>query len=220
MPVSDRLAFGDFVLQRSQQRLTRRDGAPINLTLRLFSALLLLAERAGELLDKGMLMLALWPGLVVEENSRSQVISGLRRALGDDTQGGRCIQTVPRRGFRLIAAVTALPEQAPPVPPPVPLPAPMTQPAAAQAPAPASAAPVAASPGQRSHHQTDKRLALQVVWAAGLMAGLAGAGGWVWRRWGGGGPALSPGTGHQTLAVLPFKPLLAEGRDELLEVHG
>ena len=107
MPAPDRYAFGDFVLERSQQRLTHRDGTLINLTPRLFSALLLLAERAGELLDKDTLMLALWPGLVVEENNLSQVISGLRRALGDDTQGSRYIQTVPRRGYRFTASLGA-----------------------------------------------------------------------------------------------------------------
>ena len=71
-----RYAFGDFVLERSQQRVRRRDGRPLNLTPRLFSALLLFVENAGELLDKDALMLALWPGLVVEENSLSQVVSG------------------------------------------------------------------------------------------------------------------------------------------------
>lgn len=48
----------------------------------------LFVERAGELLDKDTL-LALWPGLVVEENDLSQVVSGLRRALGDEAQGTR-----------------------------------------------------------------------------------------------------------------------------------
>jgi len=47
--------------------------------------LLLFVENAGALLDKNMLMRTLWPGLVVEENSLSQVISGLRRALADDS---------------------------------------------------------------------------------------------------------------------------------------
>ncbi len=90
--------------------MRRRDGSLLNLTPRLFSALLLFVENAGALLDKDSLMLALWPGLVVEENSLSQVISGLRRALADDSHDSRYIQTVPRRGFRFIATVTELPE--------------------------------------------------------------------------------------------------------------
>ena len=102
MTPSDRYAFGDFVLERSQQRLLRRDGSAVTLTPRRFAALLLFVERAGELLDKDALILALWPGLVVEENNLSQVISGLRRALGDDPQDSRYIQTVPRRGFRFV----------------------------------------------------------------------------------------------------------------------
>jgi DNA-binding winged helix-turn-helix (wHTH) protein len=45
--MSKRYAFGEFVLERSQQRLQRRDGAPVILSPRLFAALLLLVERAG-----------------------------------------------------------------------------------------------------------------------------------------------------------------------------
>ena len=86
-----RYAFGDFVLERSQQQVRHRDGSVLNLTPRLFSALLLFVEHAGELLDKDALMLALWPGLVVEDNSLSQVVSGLRRALADDKSGVRSI---------------------------------------------------------------------------------------------------------------------------------
>ena len=112
MPVPQRLAFGDFVMEPSQHRVRHRDGAPLVLTPRLFSALQLFAEHPGELLTKDALMLALWPGLVVEENNLSQVVSTLRKALGDDTQGSRYIQTVPRQGFRFVAAVAVLPDDA------------------------------------------------------------------------------------------------------------
>jgi hypothetical protein len=62
----------------------------------------------GDHLDKGMLMRTLWRGLAIEENNLSQMVCGLRRALGNDSQGSRFIQTVPRRGFRFIAAVRVL----------------------------------------------------------------------------------------------------------------
>ena len=91
---SERLAFGDFVLERSQRRVLRHDGAAVDLTPRLFDALLFFVEHPGELLDKDRLMQAIWPGLVVEENNLSQVVSRLRRALGDDAQGRRFIQTL------------------------------------------------------------------------------------------------------------------------------
>src|SRR3954462_14493171 len=114
MPAAQRYAFGDFVLERSQQRVCHRDGSPLDLPPRLFSALLLFVENAGALLDKDALMRTLWPGLVVEENSLSQVISSLRRALSDDSHDSRYIQTVPRRGFRFIARVTELPDSTAP----------------------------------------------------------------------------------------------------------
>jgi len=194
MPVPDRLAFGDFVLERSQQRVTHRDGTQLNLTPRHFSALLLFAERAGQLLDKDTLMLALWPGLVVEENNLSQVVSSLRRALGDDTQGSRYIQTVPRRGFRFVAAVTVLPDADE-----LPRTDPLTH-----ADLPVSAPVLPDDPS--------KRHTLRLALAAGATAVVAGTAWWVWRRT----PAAAPP--GATLAVLPFKPLVAEGRDELLEV--
>jgi DNA-binding winged helix-turn-helix (wHTH) protein/TolB-like protein/Tfp pilus assembly protein PilF len=196
MPVAERYAFGSFVLERSQQRVLHRNGTPLSLTPRLFSALLLFVERAGELLDKDTLMRELWPGLVVEENNLSQVISGLRRALGDDAQGGRFIQTVPRRGFRFVAAVTVLPEA--------------PAPAARQVESSSELQPAAHGPREAAGPDQRRRLYLT------LAAGLAGAGAawWAWRRL----PASDTPAHRTTLAVLPFKPLSAEGRDELLEL--
>ncbi|CAN5134708.1 hypothetical protein BH11PSE10_BH11PSE10_10820 [soil metagenome] len=210
MSVSERYAFGDFVLERSMQRVLHRDGTQLSLTPRLFSALLLFAERAGDLLDKDTLMLALWPGLVVEENNLSQVISGLRRALGDDTHGSRYIQTVPRRGFRFIAAVTALPGAAELINPPV-----ITSMSIPVAPQPlAGGEPNAAPRAIRESDSADKRRWLRLALATSAVAVLGGTGWWAWLRL----PATGLAALGATLAVLPFRPLVAEARDELLEV--
>ena len=211
MTLSERLAFGDFVLERSQQRVTHRDGTPLYLTPRHFSALLLFAERAGQLLDKDTLMLALWPGLVVEENNLSQVISGLRRALGDDTQGSRYIQTVPRRGFRFVAAVTVLPD-ADELPRTDSLPlADLPVPVPAQLPPELPPEPIIAGTPVPPDDPS-KRHTLRLALSAGAAAVVTGTAWWAWRRW------AAPVPAGPTLAVLPFKPLVAEGRDELLEV--
>jgi TolB-like protein/DNA-binding winged helix-turn-helix (wHTH) protein len=198
MVVSDRYAFGDFVLERSQQRVLRSDGSELSLTPRLFSALLLFVEHADTLLDKDTLMLALWPGLVVEENNLSQTISGLRRALGDEPSGSRYIRTVSRRGFRFIAAVTVVPDAGPIA---SPLPVVATSPA---------------SPASPVSTVADRRRRLGLVLAGGIATGLGGVGWWAWRRKP--TPATDATTLRATLAVLPFKPLAAESRDELLEV--
>jgi DNA-binding winged helix-turn-helix (wHTH) protein/TolB-like protein/Tfp pilus assembly protein PilF len=210
MVVSDRYAFGDFVLERAQQRVLRRDGSELSLTPRLFSALLLFVENADALLEKDTLMLALWPGLVVEENNLSQTISSLRRALGDEPPGSRYIQTVARRGFRFIATVTALPNAEPLAAAP---------PAAPALSSPAAPAAVAAAEQRAFAHgrrQSDQRRWLSLALAGSAAAVLGGVGWWAWR----GRPtaAVDAAALRATLAVLPFKPLAAESRDELLEV--
>jgi DNA-binding winged helix-turn-helix (wHTH) protein/TolB-like protein/tetratricopeptide (TPR) repeat protein len=214
MPVSQCLGFGEFVLERSRQQVRHRDGSTLNLTPRLYSALLLFVENAGELLDKEALMQALWPGLVVEENSLSQVISGLRRALDDDIHQSRYIQTVPRRGFRFIAPVTVLPEQAAPEGLPTGTPAALVQaePLPKVAPRLEAASDTHANPPNR--RASDKRRWLRLALAGSVATGLGGIGWWTSRR----APTAAGAMQRSTLAVLPFKPLVAEGRDELLEV--
>lgn len=212
-PPSERYAFGDFILERSQQRVLRGDGTELSLTPRLFSALLLFVERAGQLVEKDALFLALWPGLVVEENNLSQVVSGLRRALGDDTQGSRYIQTVPRRGFRFIAPVTMLPENFP-IEDAVEA-DPQQQPAAVLSPPEdVDANRVAAADRVAATGLVTRRATGLALVAAATIGAAAGA--WWWLA----GRASPRGSSavRSTLAVLPFKPLVAEARDELLEV--
>jgi len=60
-------------------------------------------QHPGELLDKSTLIAAVWPNVVVEENNLNQVISALRRALGDGSGGRRFIVTVPGRGYQFVA---------------------------------------------------------------------------------------------------------------------
>ncbi len=201
MAASDRYAFGSFVLERSQQRVLRSDGTELNLTPRLFSALLLFVENPGVLLDKERLMQSLWPGLVVEENNLSQTISGLRRALGDGPQGSQYIQTVARRGFRFIAEVTALPDAASAVP---------------ASPPPAAAGPEQPAAVEAPQH-VDRRRRVFVAAGSGAAAVLAGGGLWAWRYTVTTASAGAPAS-DATVAVLPFKPLAAESRDELLEM--
>ena len=88
--------FDGFVLDPMRRQLCRRDGSLVELTPRVFDALLYFVERPGELLDRERLLQSLWPGLVVEDNNLSQTLSALRRALGDD-QLDRYVLTVPRR---------------------------------------------------------------------------------------------------------------------------
>jgi len=79
---------------------------------KVMEVLLRLAESPGRVVSKVELFDSVWPGVVVGDDSLTRAISELRRALGDSTRSPRIIETVPKRGYRLIAAaisVVALP---------------------------------------------------------------------------------------------------------------
>jgi DNA-binding winged helix-turn-helix (wHTH) protein/Flp pilus assembly protein TadD len=105
--------FADFRIDAGRRRLLRA-GNPVALSSKAFDALLLLVARKGEVLEKADLMTAIWPDTVVEENNLNQIISSLRRALGETRGEYRFIATVPGKGYRFTSPVrlvqTALPE--------------------------------------------------------------------------------------------------------------
>ena len=96
--------FGNFRLDLVEKVLLR-DGKPISITPKVFETLRLLIENAGHLVEKDELMRKIWQDRFVEESNLSFNIKMLRKALGDDAQNPRFVETVPKRGFRFIAEV-------------------------------------------------------------------------------------------------------------------
>jgi DNA-binding winged helix-turn-helix (wHTH) protein/predicted Zn-dependent protease len=96
--------FGPFRLDPAE-RLLLRDGQSLPLTSKAFEALLLLVENSGHVLGKQELIKKLWPETFVEDANLTNNISLLRKALGDSSEEPRYIETVPRRGYRFVAAV-------------------------------------------------------------------------------------------------------------------
>lgn len=96
--------FGPFRLEVAERRLLR-DGRPVQLTPKCFDLLVVLVESGGRLLGKEELLERLWPGQFVEESNLSFSVSTLRKAIGEGEGGRRFIETVPKKGFRFVAAV-------------------------------------------------------------------------------------------------------------------
>ena len=76
---------------------------PIELRPKPWELMLYMARRPGELLSKQELMDAVWPDTFVSDSSLNQAVKELRKALGDNARSPRFIETVHRRGFRLMA---------------------------------------------------------------------------------------------------------------------
>ncbi len=155
--------FEGFRLDPRRRQLTGADGAPVALTGKAFDVLAYLASRAGELVTRAELFDALWPKLVVEENTLNQAVSVARRALGDERGGKRYIATVPGRGYQFVAEVRAI---EPPLES-VLAPAAQTRPSPAQ---PSEAAP-AVRPPRAGHPSVYVAAVIVVVVALSILVG-------------------------------------------------
>jgi len=80
----------------------------VNVHPHAMEVLLFLARHAGELVTRGQLMKAVWGRNPVSQETLTRNIAEIRHALGDDPHEPEFIQTVPRRGYRLIADVKPL----------------------------------------------------------------------------------------------------------------
>lgn len=107
-----RYRFAGFVLDVGERTL-HADGRDVYLPPKTFETLRFLVERPGHLVTKTELLDAIWPGVAVSENALTRCIKEVRAALDDDVHAPRCIETVPRVGYRFIAPVEVGPgEQA------------------------------------------------------------------------------------------------------------
>jgi DNA-binding winged helix-turn-helix (wHTH) protein/TolB-like protein/Flp pilus assembly protein TadD len=185
-------SVGEFRLDVAKRQLLGRNQQPVPLTPKAFETLVYLVRHSGDVLDKDELMRAVWPDTVVEENNLSQNVSALRRALGEKPNAHRYIVTIPGKGFSFVANVTA----------------------------------VAADSGQimktdgnliptKELHSGLSAKGKRLLVGGLLVAILGAAGVLIWRS-SRSGSAPSPEI--KVLAVLPFKPLVAENRDPALEL--
>jgi len=98
--------FGQFRVDAVERLLL--DGAvAVALTPKAFDTLLLLIENGGHTLTKEEMMEEIWAGAFVEENNLAQNVSILRKTLGEGV-----IETVPKRGYRFVAPVRLVEDDA------------------------------------------------------------------------------------------------------------
>ena len=186
------LSFGSFEVDVVSGEL-RRQGLKIRLQDQPFRVLVLLLDRAGDVVTREQVRETLWPAdtYVDFDHSLNTAVRKLREALGDSAETPRYVETIARRGYRFIAPVAALPA----------------------VPIAHSADPAAASllPSPVARRSTSARRLLisaivVVICAAALVAH------WVIPRLG----STTQSGRRLTLAVLPFDNLSGDADQEYL----
>ncbi|HUA98769.1 MAG TPA: AAA family ATPase [Terracidiphilus sp.] len=103
--------FASFGLDTTNECLWR-EGEQIALAPKPFAVLRYLVENRGRLITHDELLDALWPEVYVQPQVLRTYMLELRKLLGDDPAEPRFIQTVPKRGYCFVAAVSEAPDEA------------------------------------------------------------------------------------------------------------
>lgn len=103
--------FGEFRLS-VDQHLLLRENRSVPLTPKAFELLVALIQSGGRLLTKDDLMKKVWPDSFVEEANLTVHVSSLRKVLGNCPDGRPLIETVPKLGYRFVAPVREVTDDA------------------------------------------------------------------------------------------------------------
>lgn len=102
---SDRLQLGDWLVEPELCRISR-GGREIHLRPKLMDLLVFLASNPGRVVSKSDILDRVWPNQFVVEGVLGRSIADLRDVLEDNARSPRFIETIARRGYRLIAPVS------------------------------------------------------------------------------------------------------------------
>lgn len=105
-PPPDEFQLGEWRVRRDEGSVSSPQRT-IRLEPRVMDVLMLLARHPGRVVPKEEILETVWPDAVVEEGALPQCIHSIRKALGDSARQPRYIQTVPKRGYRLLVEIDA-----------------------------------------------------------------------------------------------------------------
>ena len=103
-PGTERLQVGGWAVEPALNQLSAA-GKTVKLEPKAMAVLVYLADRPGQVVSREALLSAVWSGVVVGDDSLTQVVIKLRKALGEAPEMPAYIQTISKGGYRLIAPV-------------------------------------------------------------------------------------------------------------------
>lgn len=183
--------FHGFRLDAARRKLSAPDGEAVALMPKAFETLLYMVRNSGKTIGKDDLLSAIWPDTIVEENNLTQNISALRRILGEKPGEHRFIVTVPGQGYKFVAPVATIDS-------------------GQERTVPVVDQPAGGIPGRSSIGRSYLLIPAAAIAVAVVGVGLIGI--YLWRANTKTAPLI------RTLAVLPFKPLTLETRNEPMEL--
>ena len=95
---------GPWLVQPSLNTISQ-NGTSNRVEPKMMGVLVCLAEHTGEVVPKEKLLQAVWPDTFVSDDVLKRSVSELRRVFGDDAHESRIIETIPKRGYRLVVDV-------------------------------------------------------------------------------------------------------------------
>jgi adenylate cyclase len=105
IPMTREFKIGEWLVEPDLNRISRA-GKRISIEPKVIEVLAYLADHPGEVLPKEQIIQAVWPDTFVSDEVLRYSISELRKALNDAVKDPQFIETVARRGYRLIAPVS------------------------------------------------------------------------------------------------------------------
>ncbi len=105
MQTLNTLRIGDIDVEPSLNRLDKGHET-LTVEPRVMDLLMLLAESPGKVFSREEILERVWPETAVQDDALRRVVTLLRRALDDDSKEPRYIETITRRGYRLVAPVS------------------------------------------------------------------------------------------------------------------
>ena len=199
--------FGDFTLDLGRGCLLRK-GEEVHLRPQAYEVLKYLAERRGRLVSKDRIIEEVWRGRAVTDGSLGKCIEEVREALGEEAR--RYVRNVRGRGYLFDPGADEWSEQIDVVKLVVEEEEEAEGGVAAQGVLTPAASPARLGPARAARRAKAFVLPAAVLLAVCLAAGAA----YYFSR----PDRPLNAAGVRSLAVLPFKPLVPEGRDEALEL--
>lgn len=99
--------LGDWYVEPDLGRI-RRDDHEVHLELRVMDVLVFLACHPSRLVRRQQIIDGVWDGSFISDNTLTHTIAEIRNALGDNASNPEYIETIHRRGYRLLKPVTDL----------------------------------------------------------------------------------------------------------------